>query len=463
MNQTKNKNDATFNSKAVVKETGLKPDTLRAWERRYGLPKPQRTAGGHRLYSQRDIDTLNWLIVRQQEGLSISRAVNLWQKYVDQDQDPLLEMPLLKAEVRSKSLLSGSMLTQLRESWIDACADFDQYSADNILSQALAMYAPEVVCFSLLQKGLSEIGVRMYTGHMSVQQVQFSSALAMQRIDAMSASTAQASKDGRIIIGCASDEFHTFPGLLLSFILRRRGWEVTYLGPNVPLSGTLQMAEKIAAKLVVQTAQMLPTAANLLEAAKLFAKAGKPFAFGGFVFDGHPSLPARVPGHYLGDNLEDAPLVIEQLLTSPRAIQPGVFANEQYQCLLQSFMAKHSKIESIIWDLMQDVAIRPNFLAQTNHDFGKNICAALTFGDIDLLGNDLYWVEGLLMNKDNYIPANLIQYYVSVYREATNQVLGCQESGQILINWLDTILSKSSLAANRPARSDLSAENYKHK
>ncbi len=45
-----------YNLKVVLKETGLAADTLRAWERRYGLPMPQRTAGGHRLYSQRDIE-----------------------------------------------------------------------------------------------------------------------------------------------------------------------------------------------------------------------------------------------------------------------------------------------------------------------------------------------------------------------------------------------------------------------
>ena len=48
----------SFNLKAVVQETGVKPDTLRAWERRYGLPQPDRTPGRHRLYSQYDIDML---------------------------------------------------------------------------------------------------------------------------------------------------------------------------------------------------------------------------------------------------------------------------------------------------------------------------------------------------------------------------------------------------------------------
>ena len=66
-----------------------KPDTLRAWERRYGLPQPKRTAGGHRLYSQRDIDTLKWLVARQNEGMSISRAVELWNRLKEEGQDPL--------------------------------------------------------------------------------------------------------------------------------------------------------------------------------------------------------------------------------------------------------------------------------------------------------------------------------------------------------------------------------------
>src|SRR5512144_2011880 len=78
-----------FNLKAVLKETGLAADTLRAWERRYGLPTPDRTAGGHRLSSQRDIETLKWLTARQAEGLSISRAVDMWNEQTASGTDPL--------------------------------------------------------------------------------------------------------------------------------------------------------------------------------------------------------------------------------------------------------------------------------------------------------------------------------------------------------------------------------------
>src|SRR5829696_10532160 len=78
-----------YNLKVVLKETGIAADALRAWERRYGLPMPQRSAGGHRLYSQRDIETVKWLLKRQAEGLSISRAVDMWNEQIGSGTDPL--------------------------------------------------------------------------------------------------------------------------------------------------------------------------------------------------------------------------------------------------------------------------------------------------------------------------------------------------------------------------------------
>ena len=75
-------------NEAIIKETppeqysirqlseisGVNAITLRAWERRYGLLKPQRTAKGHRYYTADDIETvrniLNWL----DRGVAISKV-----------------------------------------------------------------------------------------------------------------------------------------------------------------------------------------------------------------------------------------------------------------------------------------------------------------------------------------------------------------------------------------------------
>src|SRR5688572_7067863 len=132
-----------YNLKAVIQETGLKPDTLRAWERRYGLPEPDRTSGGHRLYSQRDIEVLKWLIARQEEGLSISRAVELWRTLNAEGQDPLT-MREYTADARKQTLQTlvsgGESLNDLRSAWIDTCLAFDGQHAEALLAQAFALY-----------------------------------------------------------------------------------------------------------------------------------------------------------------------------------------------------------------------------------------------------------------------------------------------------------------------------------
>src|SRR5919202_1898368 len=66
-----------YNIQAVAAATGVPSITLRSWERRYGVPEPKRDAKGYRLYSERDIAVTRWLKERVQQGVGISRAVNM--------------------------------------------------------------------------------------------------------------------------------------------------------------------------------------------------------------------------------------------------------------------------------------------------------------------------------------------------------------------------------------------------
>src|SRR5689334_22417525 len=141
-----------FNLKVVLKETGLGADTLRAWERRYGLPVPQRTAGGHRLYSQRDIETIKWLMKRQTEGLSISRAVDMWKEQLASGSDPLAgsaQTAFTSASAIPAQYASGTTLEALRARWIEACLNFSESTSEQVLNQAVSMLPVEVVCIEI--------------------------------------------------------------------------------------------------------------------------------------------------------------------------------------------------------------------------------------------------------------------------------------------------------------------------
>ena len=61
--------------RTVVRLTGIAPDTLRAWERRYGVPTPRRTASAYRLYSGRDVEVVRRVRDLCAAGLSVADFV----------------------------------------------------------------------------------------------------------------------------------------------------------------------------------------------------------------------------------------------------------------------------------------------------------------------------------------------------------------------------------------------------
>jgi len=433
---------AKFNLKAVLQETGLKPDTLRAWERRYGLPQPERSSGGHRLYSQRDIDIIKWLIARQGEGLSISRAVDLWRSLDSEGQDPLqmAEFAPSEAAFVPASLPEGEALAELRRAWTSACLAYEERKAEQVLTQAFALYPVEVVCVELLQKGLNEVGEGWYQGQVTVQQEHFASELAARRLEALLASTPPPTRPERILIACPPQEEHTFSALLLTLFLRRRSWDVVYLGANVPIGRMDSAITNTKPRLVILPAQQLHTAASLLEMAHFLKERQVPLAYGGLVFNMLPALRAQIPGYFLGERLDEAPMVVEQILSSPGPMPPGEPISEVYQHALTQFRERQGLIDAYVWRSMDPAQEgRENYTTANTH-LALNIKAALSLGDMDLLGVDIEWVEGLLGN--HRLPSELLYDYLDVYRQAAKSHL--DEHGAPVIDWLEHVVETNS-------------------
>jgi DNA-binding transcriptional MerR regulator len=179
--------EARFNLKAVVQQTGIKPDTLRAWERRYGLPTPERSSGGHRLYSQGDVDTIKWLTTRQQKGLSIKRAVELWRVIKSEGRDPLqAAVPSTPHSVPiPEPHPVGRTVSELRGQLIDACPEYDELRTQQVVNQAFALYSPETVVVELLQRTIAQVGDGLYQGTVTVHQEHFCSGLVIRRLEAL--------------------------------------------------------------------------------------------------------------------------------------------------------------------------------------------------------------------------------------------------------------------------------------
>lgn len=424
-----------YNLKVVVCETGLKPDTIRAWERRYGLPEPGRTDSGHRLYSHNEIQMLKWLVARQNEGMSISKAVVLWQRLQenntnsskapqDNNPHPLRFEALLGNEPFAAPVLPDA-LAQMRNGWVNACLQFDEQAAEQILAQAFALFPVEQVCIELLQQGLTIIGEGWYQGKVTVQQEHFASTLVTRRLEALLMATPQPTRTQRILIGCPPSEMHGLAPLLLTLLLRRRGWDVLLLGTNVPLENLIHTIRMSRPQLVILVAQQLNTAANLLEMGQLVFSERVPMAYGGRIFIQIAELRPSIPGHYLGDTMGSAVLAVESLLAQPRLQSVFPAAHSLYQTTLEVFKIRQPQIEAEVAKRLSAAGISHSHIELANQTVGREVTGALAFGDPQFLLPGLRWLHGIFTNHDN--PSDhFFAEYVNSYLAALELYMGVE-------------------------------------
>lgn len=428
-----------FNMKAIVQETGLKPDTLRAWERRYGLPNPERTAGGHRVYSQRDIDTLRWLIDRQDEGMSISHAIELWFRLESQGQDPLLVESATSESVAPPIALetdfSGESMAELRQAWISACQNFDEGEAEFIINEAFARFPPETVVLELLQKGLAQVGEEWFNGDVTVQQEHFASELAMRRLEALVGAAAKPTRPGRIVVGCPAGEEHTFVSLLITLILRRLGWEVLYLGANVPIGRLESTLSTIDPQLVIFSAQLLTTAASLLDTATVLQEHHIRLAYGGRIFNLLPQLRKRIPGYFLGEQLENVGARVEQLLTRPQLMPAADPSADHMLHALEYFERRRPSVEAAIWNYVRDTGMRYEQVELANRYLASNIKATLRLGDMSYLKVEIDWIKRLL--STNVDDLTLLPHYLRAYKQSLVDHLDAR--GEPIYKWFNQL------------------------
>lgn len=440
MSKTANNLDAPlYNLKAVVMETGLKPPTIRAWERRYGMPSPQRTAGGHRQYSQHDIDTLKWLMARQSEGMSISHAVELWKAFDAQGEDPLTELDAGEGSEPAKVDLPelGSEIEELRQAWIDACLAFDRARAEQVLARAFALFPPEVVSIELIQAGLRKVGELWYAGEASVQQEHFTSALSIQRLEMLIAAAPPPIRPERIIIASAQDDYHVFSPLLLTYLLRRRGWDVLYLGADVPVAELEETVAQIRPHMLIVSTQLLSTAASLVDIPKVLEGHDLSIGYGGLVFNMMPQLREHISAHYLGPTIEGAIGKIEQLIHRRTTPPPAAPADERHHEALEQFEKRRTLIESTVWNSYAAANKPTDQLAELNLDLAGIIRAALKFSSIDLLSREMEWIHYLMTSYR--LTENEVRDYIRTYYESASVHL--DEQAHMIVEWLEDVLN----------------------
>ena len=414
-----------YNLNLIVQETGLKADTIRAWERRYGLPQPSRTAGGHRLYSDYDLQMLNWLSQRQKDGMRISQAAINLQELIEAGEDPF--QPPIKTDlpaIMAQDPGARDSLEKLKDQWLAYCYQFEEAKAEQILSQAFAQFPVHAVCTDLILPGLRKVGEEWYAGKITIQQEHFTSEIAGRKLQSLISTAPNAVHSQRVLIGCPPGEQHTILPLMMTLLLKNRGWQTIYLGANVPLIELQNTVDELGVDLVILSANRLITSAALFDTINQLAGSGIPVAFSGWIFNQVEGLINQFPALYLGNDLGAAVNSAEDFLLNPTNLSLNNPLENPYPELIQKFDNIIPQLNQIILTESEKrgLSLPATNILNANADLTGDILAALSLGNIDYLIPNLVWTYNLLGKRN--LNGNTFETYISVYLFGIEEILG---------------------------------------
>lgn len=284
---------SVYNTKAVVQKTGVPAATLRAWERRYGVPNPDRTESNYRLYSERDVALIRWLRERVDEGITMSQAVDLYKRIKAGQDVPSTLVGDNGAEYEQQPL----SFQKIQQRLIDAFQAFDENEAETTMSEAFAAHPLDKVCTNVIQPTMQTVGQMWHDGEISVPVEHFASSFMERKLMSLINVQPLVPDAPLIVTGCATHEQHQLGILLISLFLRRAGYRVIYLGPNVPMRDLENMLVRLDPVMVALSAATPAAVPSLREFGTLIGEQEpRPlFLVGGLLFREDPDIIHNIP------------------------------------------------------------------------------------------------------------------------------------------------------------------------
>jgi len=308
--------------RVVAAQTGLGVHTLRAWERRYGLPRPTRTAGTHRLYRAGDIALLRRVQALIAHGTPPSRACAIVLSESANGESS-------QEEAFPERAQPGTPATALRVQLRSGFVALDDESANGALSEAFTLFGPESALEQVILPALVDVGSAWAEGRASVAAEHFATTLVRTRLLAALDGTSRNDRQAGALLGAGPGDNHEIPTMALALLLRRRGWRAMFLGANTPLEALSDALVRTQPRLVCLSVTLRDNVAALVETlSSLHAmpeSASTVLAYGGPPFHAEPALRRPLDGVaiYLGDDLRQAAERAHQILLGAGAFPPA--------------------------------------------------------------------------------------------------------------------------------------------
>jgi DNA-binding transcriptional MerR regulator/methylmalonyl-CoA mutase cobalamin-binding subunit len=233
--------------RVVAQRTGLTPDVLRAWEKRYSVVRPVRSAGGQRLYSDADLERLSLLAraiaggrnIGQISGLSIRELESLITD--DETQRANSARTAEGRQLRASCFLSLAM---------KAVADLDMFELEEVLRRATMHLSTVVAIDEVVVPLLHEVGDKWAAGEITPAHEHLGS-VAVRRVLAWMQSSAVVPANAPVaVVGTPADQRHELGAKIVATTTSYESWKVVYVGSDLPAESIAVAARQSGARLI---------------------------------------------------------------------------------------------------------------------------------------------------------------------------------------------------------------------
>jgi len=202
----------------LSKRSGVSPELLRAWERRYGLLEPVRSPGGLRLYSLDDLERVRLMQQHLATGVAAAEAA---------------------AQVAHERHGAGPVhpafsAAAARSELAAAIERLDEPAAQAVIDRVLAGATSDALLVDVLLPFLHELGDGWRRGESSIAQEHFASSVIRGRMLGLARGWGRGL--GPVaLLACLPGEQHELGLIAFGLALHARGWRIAYLGSDTPL------------------------------------------------------------------------------------------------------------------------------------------------------------------------------------------------------------------------------------
>jgi DNA-binding transcriptional MerR regulator len=235
--------ELTYPLRTVARLTGLSPEVIRAWERRYGAVSPLRTAGGTRRYSAADLERLRLLKAAVDAGHRVSDVAQLG-----------------IAELRRRSLLAEVPTAGNLRPLLEALESLDGAETQRLLSIQLSALGPARFAREIALPLVQEVGARWAGGRMGIASEHLATSVLRNLFGAALQPTVSSLLGPRIVFATPSGEPHELGLLMATLTALGAGANPLYLGVELPVADLVEVVEATGAAALALGIVTLPTA-----------------------------------------------------------------------------------------------------------------------------------------------------------------------------------------------------------